>query len=503
MQNCARLFAALFLSWSAGSIGAQQTELPPSVNAALARAGIPPSSFSAMVQAVPLDDALVPLNQGPTHADTANGASGATSLPTRLAYRVDVPMNPASVMKLVTTYASLQTLGADFHWRTQVLIDGSLLPNGVLDGNLIIQGGGDPYLTYPRLQELLGKVQAAGIRHIRGDLIIDRSIFKLSERNPSAFDGKPTRPYNASPDGLLLNFKTLEFNFKPISGGRAEVSMLPPMAGVQIPSSVATRSGPCGDAAAALGADLSDPLKVTFKGSYPVSCGSDSVYYAYHAEPSAYAARALAGMWQAAGGSIDGSVREGLTPRKAKRVLSYRSPALRDVILTINKYSNNVMAQQLFLSAPSLGGRKRKTGTWAQSQKWLAGWWKKHMHGSRAPVLENGSGLSRKERISAAALSTLLQHAAQSPEFEDFAPSLAIAGVDGTVAKMKIRDANNLALGQARLKTGTLDNAKAIAGYVVGRSGQLYTVVGMVNHPRAPAAQAALDSLLDWTARDE
>lgn len=500
MHCPARLLVALSFALGAAVSQAQQTTLPPSVSAALARAGLPESSLSAMVVAVPLQDASVPLNQGPTRVDAQHHGD---LPPARLAYRVDAAMNPASVMKLVTTYASLQTLGGNFRWRTQVLRDGRLLPQGVLDGNLIIQGGGDPYLTYPRVQELLAQVQAAGIRHIRGDLIIDRSMFKLSERDPAAFDGKPSRPYNASPDGLLLNFKVLEFNFKPISGGRAEVSMLPPMAGVQIPSSVATRSGPCGDAAVALGADLSDPLKVTFKGSYPVSCGSDSVYYAYHAEPSAYAARALAGMWQAAGGSIDGSVREGLTPRKAKRVLSYRSPALRDVILTINKYSNNVMAQQLFLSAPSLGGRKRKTGTWAQSQKWLAGWWKKHMHGSRAPVLENGSGLSRKERISAAALSTLLQHAAQSPEFEAFAPSLAIAGVDGTVAKMKMRDANNLALGQARLKTGTLDNAKALAGYVIGSSGQLYTVVGMVNHPRAPAAQAALDALLDWTARDE
>ena len=139
MPSCARLFAALLLSSGAASIGAQQVALPPTVSAALKRAGIAESSFSAMVQAVPLQTAQVPLNQGPTHADAL---SGAASLPTRLAYRVDVPMNPASVMKLVTTYASLQTLGADFHWRTQVFIDGSLLPQGVLDGNLIIQGGG-------------------------------------------------------------------------------------------------------------------------------------------------------------------------------------------------------------------------------------------------------------------------------------------------------------------------------------------------------------------------
>ena len=495
-----RLLVALSFALGAAVSQAQQTTLPPSVSAALARAGLPESSLSAMVVAVPLQDASVPLNQGPTRADAQHHGD---LPPARLAYRVDAAMNPASVMKLVTTYASLQTLGGNFRWRTQVLRDGRLLPQGVLDGNLIIQGGGDPYLTYPRVQELLAQVQAAGIRHIRGDLIIDRSMFKLSERDPAAFDGKPSRPYNASPDGLLLNFKVLEFNFKPISGGRAEVAMQPPLAGVQIPSTVATSSGPCGDASVALGADLSDPLNIAFNGSYPVSCGRTSVYYAYYAQPQAYALRALTGMWLAAGGSINGNTREGLTPRSAKRILTYRSPALRDVIVHINKYSNNVMAQQLFLSAPSLSGRKRRPSTWAQSQKWVGSWWQRHMHGSRAPVLENGSGLSRKERISAAALSTLLQHAAHSPEFDDFAQSLAIAGVDGTVAKMRVRDADNSALGQARLKTGTLDTAKAVAGYVIGRSGQLYSVVGMVNHSRAPAAQEALDALLDWTARDQ
>jgi len=187
-------------------------------------------------------------------------------------------------------------------------------------------------------------------------------------------------------------------------------------------------------------------------------------------------------------------------------LLRYDSLPLADIIHTTNKFSNNVMAQQIFLSLPLFASSQKKNrpshGSFAASQRWMQNWWQQHLPASPAPQLENGSGLSRRERISAASLDQLLEVAARSPQFADFYDSLAIAGVDGTVAKMQNRLPDSPVLGHARLKTGTLDDAKAIAGYVTGQSGQLYSVVGIINHERAAAGQPALDALLDWVARD-
>ena len=161
----------------------------------------------------------------------------------------------------------------------------------------------------------------------------------------------------------------------------------------------------------------------------------------------------------------------------------------------INKFSNNVMAQQLFLSLS-------QPGRFDASRQRVLDWWHITLPGLPDPVLENGSGLSRHERSNAAALTRLLQVAATGPHAQVFQNSLGVAGVDGTVARLKERNPNAAAIGQAWLKTGSLRDVSALAGYVQGASGQRYSLVAMINHDQAPAARAALDALLEWTVRD-
>jgi D-alanyl-D-alanine carboxypeptidase/D-alanyl-D-alanine-endopeptidase (penicillin-binding protein 4) len=117
-------------------------------------------------------------------------------------------------------------------------------------------------------------------------------------------------------------------------------------------------------------------------------------------------------------------------------------------------------------------------------------------------VLENGSGLSREERSSAAALTRLLQVAAAGPHALVFQNSMGLAGVDGTVARLKDRSPNATAIGQAWLKTGSLRDVAALAGYVQGTSGQRYSLVVIVNNANANAARPALDTLLEWAVND-
>jgi serine-type D-Ala-D-Ala carboxypeptidase/endopeptidase (penicillin-binding protein 4) len=480
--------------------------LPVDVAAALARAGVPQSAISVMVQPMPPAPVLIAnVSASNTSGTTTNALLDPTlhtpprSAP-RLAHRETASQNPASVMKLITTYAALNTLGPEFTWKNRIYIDGQIVQGGILEGNLVIRGSGDPKLVLERIQDLFAKVQAKGVREVRGDIILDRSVFNVPDKNPADFDDEPLRPYNAAPDGLLVNFKSLIFTFTPDPAGkRTLIKSEPPIAGIDIPTELPWANGACGDWKANLRPDFFTPNKISFAGRYSASCG-EKVWPVAYSAPRSYAGRVIDAMWRAAGGTLTGTVREDATPRGARLLLSASSLPLADIIADVNKFSNNVMAQQVFLTLSALG---RSTGSFEASQRAMSAWWRKTLPGLSAPLVDNGSGLSRKERTSVQSLTGLLQHAAASPQATVFANSLGIAGVDGTVVSMKERNAESVALGNAQLKTGTLRDVIAVAGYANGRSGQRYSIVAIINHPNAAAARGALDKLVEWTIKDD
>jgi D-alanyl-D-alanine carboxypeptidase/D-alanyl-D-alanine-endopeptidase (penicillin-binding protein 4) len=464
-------------------------QLPPSVSAALQRAQVPVDAMSALV--VPVEPPL---------AD-------------RLRYRADASVNPASVMKLVTTYAALDLLGADYTWDTQFLTDGTV-DQGVLRGNVYVRGGGDPKLVLERLQAAFFALQDKGVRVILGDMVLDHSAFELPTHDPGAFDGEALRPYNASPDALLVNFKSVVLTFQPDSAaGVARVLSEPPMAGLAIDATVPlTRRGGCGDWRASLRARFDNANVIRFEGIYPGGCG-ERVWPVAYQDPASYAVRAMEGMWRASGGAITGQVKNGLTPPDARLLHSALSLPLSDIISDVNQWSNNVMAQQVFLTLGRLAPARvdaltephgplqpMRAGRFERSQEVVARWWRATF-GIRpaAPVMDNGAGLSRDERITPEALAELLRHAARHRQGAQFMQSLSVAGVSGTAARMA-RGGDSAARGNAWLKTGTLRDVTGIAGYVNARSGKRYVVVGFVNHPNAPAARPALDALVEWAA---
>ena len=491
--------AALFslLSLLACTVTAQT--LPSEVDAALQRAKVPREAVTMLVVDV----------QG--------------KVPARLSHRASVPVNPASVMKLVTTYAALDLLGPAFSWSTPVYVEGAVR-DGTLFGNLYIKGQGDPKLVSERLWLLLRRVQGLGIKAIAGDIVLDRSAFEAVEVDPSSFDGEPLRPYNAAPDALLLNFKSVVMTFVPDrTANTAQVQYEPPLAGVRMQSSVPLSSasggsgGDCNGYRAALKADFSDPAQIRFNGSYPASCG-EKVWGVAYADAASYATRAVEGMWREMGGKLAGSVREGRVPSPQglalKPAFEVMSPPLPEVIRDINKYSNNVMAQQLFLTlslqartaasgATGNTGNTGSTATLAASREVVQRWWRSAISTSTStsaddmPTIDNGSGLSRTDRITAQALARLLQSAYASPYMPELMSSLPISGVDGT-----LRRSRTAARGSAHLKSGSLANVAGVAGYVLAASGKRYALVMIVNHPNANAARPAIEALLDWTMKD-
>lgn len=416
----------------------------------------------------------------------------------RLQHRSEAPMQAASVMKLLTTYAALDLLGPAFSWTTPVYVDGQVR-EGTLNGNLYIQGQGDPQLVMERLWLLLRRVQGLGISRISGDIVLDNGAFYVPDQDPGAFDGEPLRPYNARPEALLINYKSLVMTFTPDPAGRvARVQYDPPLWGVQTQDSVPLGNGACNDYRAALKADFSDPLRIRFGGALPASCG-EKIWPIAYADPGSYAPRAVQGLWRSMGAGLDGNVRWGTVPGKlqeAKPLLEWRSPPLAEVVREINKYSNNVMAQQVFLTLGREGGIG--TARAEQSRAVLQKWWETRIGTDDLPLVDNGAGLSRTERITARALGQLLQHAYRSPLMPEVMASLPITGIDGTLTRSKAR-----AAGSAHLKTGSLQGVNAIAGYVDAASGKRYAVVALINHANAAAARAVLDALVDWAAQDK
>ena len=463
------LYLLLLPLVSLAGLSHAQNGIPPLVSAALARAKVPLEAVTLLVVA----------------------ADGQTA--PRLSHRVNVPMNPASVMKLVTTYAALDTLGPAFVWATAVHIDGAV-KDGTLQGNLYLKGQGDPKLVLERLWLLLRRVQGLGIKAIAGDIVLDRSAFETVTQNPGDFDGEPLRPYNAAPDALLLNFKSVVMTLVPDRAAQvARVNYEPPLTGVQMQASVPLVNGECNDYRAALKADMSDVNRIRFGGTYSASCG-EKVWPLAYADPPSYSARAVEGVWREMGGQLGGRVREGQVPAALPAAFSVSSATLAETIRDINKFSNNVMAQQLFLT---LSLQQQGVGTLAGSRALLQDWWRDRFGATTAPVLDNGSGLSRSERISAEALARLLHTAWASPLMPELMASLPIVGVDGTLKRLKGR-----AAGSAHLKSGSLRDVVAVAGYVHAQSGQRYVLVAMVNHPNANAARPALEALVEWALRD-
>jgi D-alanyl-D-alanine carboxypeptidase/D-alanyl-D-alanine-endopeptidase (penicillin-binding protein 4) len=412
----------------------------------------------------------------------------------RLAHQADQLAHPASVMKLVTSAAALQRLGPAGQWRTGVYLDGRL-HGDMLDGRLYLQGGGDPRLVIERIWLLMQRVRQLGLREIRGDIVLDRSAFDLSPRDPAAFDGEPLQPYNVQPDALLLNQKTVTLRLRPDAArGVAQLAAEPTLGGVELPGELPLdRAQPCGDWRAAIGVELVASRRLTLSGHYPAACGERSWALAYP-DPAGYDARLIDAAWRSVGGQLRGRVREGRVPDGLAPAFEFASPALAEVLRDMNKHSNNVIAQHVLLAlAPDRPAR------FEPARASLRAVLRDGPGCTDAEtVIDNGSGLSRDERITPRCLARLLQWAWVQPWMPELLASLPVAGVDGTARR------SSAATGRAHLKTGSLANVAARAGYLHLGNGRRVVLVALLNHPLAaqPEARGVFDAIVQWALDD-
>jgi PBP4 family serine-type D-alanyl-D-alanine carboxypeptidase len=575
-------FITLFVSFMIAT-RAIATALPEPVSTALKHAHIPLSSVGVVVQEVHGTEPVISFN-------------------------ADRPMNPASTMKLLTTYASLETLGPAYRWKTEAYLNGKL-ENGVLDGDLVFKGYGDPKLTVEQFWMWLRELRQRGLREIRGDIVLDHSFFEPVSQDPSEFDHDPTRAYNVGTSALLLNFNALHLHLIP-NGHETTALLEPGLDGYTLLNHITTSARLHCGGEDAYKAHL-DGHSIVLEGKIPAACGEADDYFSLLPQDEYFFA-VFSSLWKELGGTLQGKLRAGTVSADQVAFSSYLSPPLSEVIRDINKFSNNTMARQLFLTlgtaAPamnlagssqgagdtplpdgkdkrdnfsnpqefsgsnllaeqeggdtadsespgqqhqpgppggqaSVGGNNDAAGVGnapvssdliaaarndpaintppapagstavgtppplgdppaaniARSTAAMQQWLKTQQLQFPELVLENGAGLSRKERISPAHLAALLQHATNSPFYAELEASLPILGMDGTVKK---RFKDNGIAGYAHLKTGSLEGVKSIAGYVKAHSGKQWIVVFLVNHPNAALAQPAQDALIEWLQKE-
>ncbi|HEY6894193.1 MAG TPA: D-alanyl-D-alanine carboxypeptidase/D-alanyl-D-alanine-endopeptidase [Rhodanobacteraceae bacterium] len=465
-----RILAAVVLLWASVAHAA----LPRAVARAFTEAGVPLNAVAVVVQDV----------SRPRPLFAAQPAKA---------------MSPASVMKLVTTFAALDLLGPSYRWRTEAYADGPIV-QGTLKGNLVLKGYGDPKITIEQWQSFMTALRANGLAAVDGDLALDRSRFALPAYDASAFDHEPRKPYNVGPDALLVNFKSVHLTFAPDTEAmRVVVRAEPPLSSVTVGALRAIPDEACSDwqqRAAPSIDDRGDRGVIVFGGAYPASCGERDWWVAMLDHPH-YVRGMFETYFREAGGRFSGGVKEGVAPTNARPFAVLESPPLSEIVRDVNKLSNNVMARQIFLTLATT--RDAAPATPARAGESIKRWLASRKLAMPGLVLENGSGLSRRERTSAGSLNRLLIAANASAVRDEFANSLAVAAVDGTVER---RFHNDSVAGQALLKTGTLEGVRALAGYVNDASGRRFSVVAIVNDRNAARAGPALDFLVQWVYRN-
>jgi D-alanyl-D-alanine carboxypeptidase/D-alanyl-D-alanine-endopeptidase (penicillin-binding protein 4) len=412
-----------------------------------------------------------------------------------IAHLADTPRNPASTIKLLTTWVALDELGPTYTWPTEVYYLGDYVDNE-LRGDLGLKGYGDPYLVTEELWKLLGALRRSGLEDVQGDLIVDDSYFAPLEEDPGAFDGQPHRTYNVTPSALLVNFKAVRFQFLPDQQGGVRITADPQPSNLDLDNRITLVDGPCRGYQAGISFDLADATgrSAAFAGRFPRACAP----YAFSRsilQHDTFAYGVYRTLWAELGGRHRGGMRRGVVPEGFEPALIWRSRPLAEIIRSVNKFSNNVMTRQLLytLGAEAAGAPATPEAGVAAIERYLA----EHGLDIGTLIVANGAGLARETRISAQLLADVLLTAARSPLAAEYLASLSLGGLDGTT---RGRFNGHAVTGRMHVKTGRLDDVSALAGYVHARTGIDYVVTLMLNSPdahRGPGEELQ-EALVRW-----
>ena len=451
---------------------------PDAVFAALKQAGIPTRSVAFMAQ--PVSEAAPALYE----------------------FNQEQPFTLASTTKIATSLAALDLLGSKFRWRTRAYLGGGL-HDGTLSGDLLLVGGGNARLSANDLVAWFKTIQRKGLRAIDGHIVINNGAFQMKA---SDYQGTPVptadHPHHVYPDAFMVDEGVITVELIPKPSGLA-LSYAPRLEGVGISNELHISARKCGtlhEPVRAVFDESVDPPRLRVSGEWAPACGPVRLVVGTLPD-SRFTTLAVEAAWRDAGGVLAGeAVRVpadhalSTMPRVAKPFSVQESPSLSEVVTDMNKWSNNLIARNLMLSLST--GFPARPATLPDARKRMSVWLAQQGLTKDDLFVGNGSGLAHEERGRARALVSLLCNAWKGPNAAAFLESLPVAGEDGTMGA-RLKDA--VAQGRrAYLKTGTLNDTRALAGYVQGRSGRMYAVAAFINDPKAGKGRPALDLFIEW-----
>lgn len=442
----------------------------------------PPDSLEPLLSGLTSDRLFRTSKVGLQVVDVATGEEV-------FSWQPDLAMSPASTMKVITAAVALRHLGPSYTFATEVFTDGTLDGAGTLKGDLYVKGSGDPHLVVERLWKLIHDIKLAGIEAVEGDIVFDDTLMDTDPRLPGwtkQRDIERGPSYFSTLGALSLNFNTAAVVVAPgpEPGAPARVVLETPASRyVTVQSDLTT-----GAARSRRWVDLSRKVEATgmrfeLSGVVPVDA-KPAKYYRTIADPTAHFMAAWADMMTSHGITHTGALRRGEVPEETERVAVTVSPPLSAILMDMNKYSNNFMAEQVLRT---VGAEvKGAPGTNAKGLEVVDDYLTSLGVDAAAYRLVNGSGLSREIRLQPSMLTAVLVDMAHDPRVGgEFLSSLSIAGLDGTLSRRLEEDP-----GRMRGKTGTIDGVHCLAGYLDAPSGARYAFAFMVNDLSGGAYQA-------------
>ncbi len=449
--------------------------LPPPVRAALDKAGLGTETLG--VVAYPLTGKAAGLAINPHKAQ-----------------------QPGSTMKIVTTLVALDRLGTNARGRTDLLA-AAPPQGGIVEGPLYLRGGADTDLDWDSLWGLLRQLREQGVQEIRGGLVVDRQLFNPPRLDVGAapFDASPEFQYNVIPDALYLNSSLLSYVLRSDDQG-VSVRTSPALKNLDLDTSaMLLNDNSCAQWEASWAVPQTSTeggrMRVRFLGQFPKNCSQTLDLQLL--DRQWLTAAVVRQLWEQLGGRISGPDAEGGTPNSAVVLATHMGRPFAEVARGMMKRSDNPLTRLTYLR---LGAQSAAPGepTLAAAARVVNDWLRAKGIPTEGLVMDNGSGLSRSERISAQQMAAVLENAYRSPVAPELLGTMPVAGVDGTLGR---RFKDTPVQGRARLKTGTLRNVVALAGYVQDQDNNTWIVVAMLNHDEAPAkGRPVIDSIIQWVA---
>ena len=413
---------------------------------------------------------------------------------------------PASNTKSLTAAAAMDALGPSYRFRTEVFRRGQVV-RGAVRGRLYLKGYGDPTTREADYRSLAQQVRAAGITRVTGRLAVDASYFDAQRYNPGWSTGYADDYYAAEISALTvapnadLDSGTVLVNYAPGErGGKARITTTPASAARHVRIVNQTTTGSASSSSTFSARRSHGSGTITVSGRVPLGRSRASTLVTVH-RPELYAATVFRAELARAGVTVEGGTVVIATPASQRtRLARDTSMPLSELLVPFLKLSNNMHAEAL---TKAMGARSGRPGSWSAGLAVTT----RYLRGLGVPMtgvsLTDGSGLTRRNTLTARALARTLLEVRREPWFAAFDRALPVAGdgrrmVGGT---LRSRMTGTRAAGNAHAKTGTLTGVTALSGYVTGRDGRRYVFAMISNHrgtsPR-PVENTLVVTLAGW-----